>query len=202
MVLLVFFAFLEIYLNSQNNQADTQLGNIYMSNINERVSKHFDAISDQCLTPMATFAETTPPMCEDNKDEYYKWMTYYSHSRNYDSVSWIDEDGNIETIYGEPLQYSTPAIYLDSLKNVISRVAVGSNAEGKQVMLMCAPVRLSIPGIEKCVAMIGELPITYLSEILSLEEGDALVYSIVIRKDNTFVVHNYAASLVMTCRFS
>ncbi len=192
-VCLVCFAALGIYLNRQNEQAVTQLGNIYMSNINERISKHFDAISDQCLTPMTTFAENIPPMCESSKDEYYKWMTYYGHSRNYESVSWVDVDGDINTIYGKPLSYSGPAVFLDTLKAGESRVAVGYNGDGAQVVLMCAPVRLSIPGMEDCIAMIGELPISYLSEILSLEEENALVYSLVIRKDGTFVVRNSAA---------
>ncbi len=192
-VCIVAFAALAFYLNNQNEQAVTQLGNIYMSNINERISKHFDAISDQCLTPMTTFAENIPPMCGSSKDEYFTWMTYYGHSRNYDSVSWCDDEGNIETIYGEPLQYSGPSIFMDALKNGDGRVAVGRNGAGEQVVLMCAPVRLSIPGMENCVAMVGELPISYLSEILSLEEENSLVYSLVIRKDGTFVVRNSAA---------
>lgn len=192
-VCLVAFGALAVYLNRQNEQAVTQLGNIYMSNINNRISKHFDAISEQCLTPMTTFAQNIPPMCESNKEEYLKWMTYYGHSRNYESVSWCDSEGNLETIYGDPLQYSGPAVFLETLKNGESRVAVGNNGKGEQVVLMCAPVRLSIPGMEDCVAMIGELPISYLSEILSLEETDSLVYSLVIRKDGTFVVRNSAA---------
>ncbi len=192
-VCIVAFAALSIYLNRQNEQAVTQLGNIYMSNINERISMHFDAISDQCLTPLTTFAENIPPMCESNKEEYFKWMTYYGHSRNYDSISWVDSEGNLETIYGDPLQYSGPATFLDSLKNGESRVAVGYNGSGEQVVLMCSPVRLSIPGMENCVAMVGEMPISYLSEILSLEDNNTLVYSLVIRKNGDFVVRNSAA---------
>ena len=192
-VCIVAFAALAVYLNRQNEQAVTQLGNIYMSNINERISKHFDAISDQCLIPMTTFAENIPPMCESSKEEYFKWMTYYGHSRDYESVSWCDDEGNIETIYGDPLQYSGPSTFLETLKNGEGRVAVGYNGSGEQVVLMCAPVRLSIPGMEDCVAMVGELPISYLSDILSLEEENALVYSFVIRKDGAFVVRNSAA---------
>ncbi len=192
-VCIVSFVALSVYLNIQNEQAVTQLGNIYMSNINDRVSKHFDAISEQCLTPMTTFAENIPPMCESSKEEYLKWMTYYGHSRDYESVSWCDSEGNLETIYGDPLQYSGPAVFLDSLKEGESRVAVGYNGSGEQVVLMCAPVRLSIPGMEDCIAMIGELPISYLSDTLSLEEENSLVYSLVIRKDGTFVVRNSAA---------
>ncbi len=192
-VCIVAFTALSAYLNRQNEQAVTQLGNIYMSNINDRISKHFDAISDQCLIPMTTFAENIPPMCESNKEEYCKWMTYYGHSRDYESVSWCDDEGNLETIYGDPLQYSGPPKFLETFKNGDGRVAVGYNGSGEQVVLMCAPVSLSIPGMEDCVAMIGELPISYLSNILSLEDEKSLVYSLVIRKDGTFVVRNSAA---------
>ncbi len=192
-ICIIAFAALIVYLNRQNEQAVTQLGNIYMSNINDRISKHFDAISDQCLVPMTTFAENVPPMCEESKEDYFNWMTYYGHSRDYESISWCDDEGNLETIYGDPLQYSGPAIFLESLKKGESRVAVGYNGSGEQVVLMCAPAKLSIPGMENCVAMVGELPISYLSDILSLEEENSLVYSVVIRKDGTFVVRNSAA---------
>lgn len=192
-VCIVAFMSLGIYLNYQNEQAVTQLGNIYMSNINERITKHFEAISAQCLDPLTTFAENIPPMAENSKEEYFKWMTYYGHSRNYNSISWCDEDGNIETIYGNPLQDTGSPIYIESLKNGKSRVAVGYNNAGEQVVLMCSPVKLTIPGMEKCIAMIGEMPISYLSDILSLEEQNSLVYSFVIRTDGTFVVRNSAA---------
>ncbi len=192
-VCIVAFAALTVYLSRQNEQAVTQLGNIYMSNINDRISKHFDAISNQCLTPMKTFAENIPPMYESSKEEYFEWMTYYGHSRGYVSISWCDDEGNIETIYGETLQSSGSTSFLDTFKNGESRVAVGRNSAGEQVALMCTPVRLSIPGMENCIAMIGELPISYLSDTLSLEEENSLVYSFVIRKDGTYVVRNSAA---------
>ncbi len=192
-VCIVAFVALTVYLNHQSEQAVTRLGNIYMSNINERISKHFDAISDQCLTPMTTFAENIPPMCESSKEEYFKWMTYYGHSRNYESVSWCDDEGNLEVIYGESLQTSSNKSFVETFENGESRVAVGQNSSGEQVVLMCAPVRLSIPGMEDCVAMVGELPISYLPDILDLEEEDALVYSFVIRKDGTFVVRDSTA---------
>lgn len=192
-VCIVAFAALAIYLNHQNEQAVTQLGNIYMSNINERITMHFDTISEQCLTPMSTFAGNIPPMCKSNKEEYFKWMTYYGHSRNYESVSWCDNEGNIETIYGEPLQPSGTSLFMEALKKGEGRVAVGLNSSGEQVVLMCAPVRLSIPGMEECIAMVGALPISYLSDVLSLEDNDTLVYSLVIRMDGTFVVRNSAA---------
>lgn len=192
-VCIVAFAALAFYQNRQNEQAVTQLGNIYMSNINDRISKQFGAISDQCLIPMTTFAENIPPMCKNSKEDYYQWMTYYGHSRDYESLSWCDSMGNIETIYGDPLQYSGSAAFLEAMKTGESRVTVGYNGSGEQVVLMCAPVSLDIPDMEDCITMVGELPISYLSELLSLDEGDSLVYSFVIRKNGGFMVRDPAA---------
>jgi len=193
LVCVVAFALLAAYLNRQNDAAVTQLGNIYMSNINSRISKHFGAITDQCLNPMKTFSENIPPMCENNKEEYYKWMTYYGHSRNYTALCWCDSSGNLEMIYGDTIEYSSPSTFINTMKSGESRVAVGRDSSGEQVVLICVPVTLHIPGMEDCVAMVGELPISYLSDILSLEEEDALVYSIVIRKTGSYVVRNSAA---------
>jgi len=192
-VCIVAFMALAVYLNHKNEQAVTQLGNIYMSNINERISKHFDAISDQCLDPMSTFAENIPPMCDSSKDEYFKWMTYYGHSRGYDSISWCDEEGNTEMIYGGQIRFLGSKSLVEAFKSGESRVVVGRNDAGEQVVLMCASVSLSIPGMEDCVAMVGELPISYLSEILDLEANNSLVYSFVIRSDGTFVVRDSSA---------
>jgi|GEM_PF-3818818 hypothetical protein len=114
-VCLVAFTALAVYLNHQNEQAVTDLGNIYMSNINDRISKHFKTISDQCLTPMATFAENTPPMYESSKDGYFEWVTYYGQSRGYESISWCDDEGNIETIYGDQIQFSGSAAFMETM---------------------------------------------------------------------------------------
>ena len=47
--------------------------------------------------------------------------------------------------------------------------------------------------MEDCIALVGELPISYIADTLSLEEESSLIYSFVIRQDGTFVVRNSAA---------
>ncbi len=192
-VCIVAFAALAVYLNWQNEQTVTQLGNIYMSNINDRISKHFGSISDQSLIPMRTLAENVPPSFAGDKDAFYDWITYCGQNRGYESVCWSDADGNFEMIYGDPISFSNPATFLETMENGEDRVAVGTNGTGEQVILMCVPVHLDIPGMEDCIAMVGERPISYMADALSLEEEDALVYSFVIRKNGTFVVRNSAA---------
>jgi len=187
-VCIVAFSALFAYLNSQNEQTITDLGNIYMSSINDRITKHFGSVTDQCLIPMKTLAENVPEYCSRDRDAFYAWLTYSGKSRGYKSVCWCDEDGHFEMIYGEPISFSSPDTFLQVMKNGESRVAVGYNSAGEQVMLMCVPVSVTVPGMEDCIAIVAELPISYMADMLSLEEEDALLYSFVIRKDGTFVV--------------
>ncbi len=193
LICIVAFAALAYYLNQQNDETITQLGNIYMSNINDRITQHFASITNQCLIPMKTFAENVPPMCADDQAAFHDWMTYCGQSRGYASMCWCDAEGNFEPIFGDPIDFYSPKTFLNTMKSGESRVAVGTNSAGKQILLMCVPVSLDVPGMEDCIALVGELPVSYLADALSLEKSESLVYSFVIRKDGTFVVRNSAA---------
>lgn len=119
------FAALSGYLNVQNDQTITQLGNIYMSSINDRITKHFGSVTDQCLLPMKTLAENVPEYCEGDQESFYSWLTYSGHSRGYESVCWCDAEGHLESIYGEPFTFFNPEFSLDMMKKGESWVAVG-----------------------------------------------------------------------------
>jgi len=186
------FTALAFFLNQKTDQAVTQLGNIYMSNINNRISKHFDTITDQFLTQMEIYSESILPMCED-RETYRTWMTAYGKSQDYTSLCRCNSDGSFEMIYGEPIQFSSPSTFLNTMKNGEGRIAMGSNGKGESVVLVCVPISIPIPGMEDCVALVGELPVTYLADILTLEEANSLVYSLVIRKNGAFVMRNSAA---------
>ena len=190
---IIVFTVLSVYMNSQNEETITQLGNIYMSSINDRITRHFGSVSDQFLIPIKTLAESVPETWVKDRDTFYRWLTYSGQSRGYQSVCWSDAEGNCQSIYGDPVTFFDAAYVLDTMKKGESRVVVGYNAKGDQVLLICAPVSLSMPGMESCIAIIAELPIGYMADMLSLEEEDALVYSFVIRTDGTFVVRTSAA---------
>jgi len=187
------FVALAIYSSRQNEQTITQLGNIYMSSMNERITKHFDSIIDHRLVQMEGMTGNIPPAYTADKEALREWLLYNGQSRGYASLAYCGADGSLEMIYGEQVTlYSTEAL-LDAIGNGEGGVAVGSGSEGERVVLIYVPIKLSIPGTEGYAALVGELPISYLAETLSLEENDSLIYSFVIRKDGSFVVRNSSA---------
>lgn len=187
------FGMLAVYLNRQNEQTITQLGNIYMSSMNERISKHFDSIIGHRLVQMEKMTENVPPAYTAGKDALQEWLVYNGQSRDYASLAYCDQSGSLEMIYGEQVSLSSTSAFLRVMESGRGGVAVGVSSKGERVALIYVPVKLAIPGTEDCVALAGELPISYLAETLSLEEEDSLIYSFVIRKDGSFVVRNSAA---------
>ena len=192
-VCIVVFTILAVYLSRQNEQTITQLGNIYMSSMNERITKHFGSITDHRLVQMKALAEDIPPKCGNDKELMYKWLTYSGRTRGYESLGCCHADGTFEMIYGEAAEFSNATTFLKTLENGENRIAVGYNSAGKQIILICVPVSIDIPGMEDCIALVGELPISYIADTLSLEEESSLIYSFVIRQDGSFVVRNSAA---------
>ena len=91
-------------------------------------------------------------------------------------------------LYGDGLTPTEPDAFLNYMKEGEKRLAIGYNDEGEQVVLVGVPLDSKIPGKEDCIALVGELPIGYIADTLSLEDEDSLIYSFVIREDGGFVV--------------
>lgn len=184
------FGVLASYLNRENEQAISQIGNIYMASMNDRISKHFETMTDHRLEQMETLTKTIPPAYRTGKESLAEWLEYNGQARGFDSVSYCHADGSLEIIYGEEIRPYSSTTLLNAIENGQNIVAVGYNGEGEQVILACVSVSVDVPGMEDCIGLVGELPISAIDDSLYLEDEDALIYSFIIRKDGSFVVRN------------
>lgn len=92
------FAVLAVYLNRQNSDVISDLGNIYMSSMNDRISRHFKTMTDHRLVQMETLAETIPPSYRDGKAELSEWLEMNGEARNFDSLAYFYSDGSLEMV--------------------------------------------------------------------------------------------------------
>ena len=106
------FGVLASYLNRENEQAISQIGNIYMASMNDRISKHFETMTDHRLEQMETLTKTIPPAYRTGKESLAEWLEYNGQARGFDSVSYCHADGSLEIIYGEEIRpYSSCLLY-------------------------------------------------------------------------------------------
>ncbi len=184
------FTALTAYLNRQNEQTITQLGNIYMSSMNGQISKHFETITEHRLVQLEAVAKTVPAAYRTSAEALREWVTYNAQTRGYDSVALCRSDGTLETLYGDPAEPSSTEALIRAVGQGTSVVAIGYDNTREQVFLICVPVSVDIPGAEDYVALVGALPVSYVSDALSLGKDDSLIYSHVVRKDGSFVIRS------------
>ncbi len=182
------FLTLSTYLNHQNDTTVAELGNIYMSSMNDRISKHFGSITDNRISQLKSIMDNIPPDYRDSKEKLDEWINYYGKSRGYEAFGYWRDDGKVDMIYGGQIEIRSLSPLQHARRTGKGRVAIGYNGKGEQVVLFCAPVKFDVPGAEHYVGLVGELPISYIDDALSLEDENSLIYSFVIREDGSFVV--------------
>ncbi len=185
------FSFLVRYVNQQIEGTIEQLGDVYMASMNERISKHFETMIDLRLTQLETMIETIPTGYKSDSEKMREWLEYNSRARGFGSLAYYFDDGSFEMVYGNHTGPMNSDAFLESMRNKERKIAVGIDEKKEKIAVLGVPFSTEIPGKGKCIALVGEIPIQYVSDTLSLGDADTLLYSFVIRKDGSFVVRSY-----------
>lgn len=189
----VVFSILIASMNQRSEEAISEVGLTYMNSMNARISKHFSTMMELRLSQLETLADAIPLDSIRNEDPLRQWLIYSAQARGFDSLAYLYSDGSIEMIYGEQVAPTTPAPFLASLQAGEKKISSGTDAEGNSLVLLGVPCSINIDGKAECIALVGDLPISSISDTLSLESEDSLVYSFVIRQDGSFVIRSFDA---------
>jgi len=188
------FVSLAGYMNLRNEKTVNQVGSVYMASMNERISKHFSTMLDLRLTQLDTLIEAIPTNTRKDSDEMREWLEYNGKIRGLESLAYYFEDGSFETLYGTQVASVRAESFLDSMKQGEKKVSVGVDTDGKQSVVIGTPFETEMQDGRKSIAIVGKMPIEYISETLSLDlDDDSLMYSFVIRTDGSFVIRSAGA---------
>ena len=187
------FVFLAVYMNAQSEKTINQVGGIYMASMNERVSKHFSTMLDLRLTQLDTLIEAIPMDTREDSDSVREWLEYNAKIRGLESIAYYFEDGSFETIYGTQVVSIDAEKFRNSMQNGERTISIGIGPDGERSAVIGVPFEIQMKDGRVSIAMVGKIPIEYISEALSLDDDDALMYSFVIRKDGSFVVRSAGA---------
>lgn len=187
------FGFMTQFINKQNNQTMDSVGRLFMTATNERISMHFSTMIALRLSHLKTLAETIPFVRERDGEKFHEWLLYNARIHDFESMAFLYEDGSYELLYGEPVELVNPGQFRESLLSGKQNIWVGIDAEGTRHAVIGAPFTAQMGEGKKCIAITAGMPIKYISDILSLNEDNSLVYSFVLRWDGTFVIRSYGA---------
>ncbi len=189
-VCICIFLALAFFINSQTDKTVDRVGSAYMASMNDRITKHFTTMLDLRMKQLDTLIETLPYGTDKDSKDVRDVLEYNAKIRGFESLAYYFEDESFETIFGDGVVSTKADSFIDSMKKGEKKVAVSVDSEGKQSAIIGAPFEIEMQDGRKSIAIVGQMPIEYISDTLSLDNEDALLYSYVIRYDGTFVIYS------------
>ena len=187
------FGFLAFHMNSQNVETINEVGTIYMTGMSERITMHFETTVEFHLSHLESIVNANQPNGDIPEAQLREQLAYEAEARGFLHLSLYDREGNMEVLYGDEITVSDPQPFRTSLLSGEKKVAVGTNSAGERIILLGIPAEYRLSDGEKSVAAVAGLQVSYIQQILSLDESDTLVHSHIIRRNGSFVIRSGGA---------
>ncbi len=182
------FSFLAFYMNGKSSGTITEMGTIYMSGMSEQISIHFEKTMGLRLAQVEELEKEVPPQEADQ--ELLEELTYSGQARGFDYLAFYNTDGSFDMIYGENVKVTDPEPFFLSLNSDEKKIAVGTDSADEDIVLMGIPAKYRLDNGETSIALVAGIPVSYVKEVLALDENDSMVYSHIIRRDGSFVIQS------------
>lgn len=202
-ICIAIFTFLGFYMTNRNDKTINQVGSIYMRSMNDRISQHFSTMVDLRITQLDTIAETLPNdgANDDQSNRLYKdspslrnALEYNGKIRGFESLAYYYNDRSFEMVYGTQVHSENVDFFHESMLDGKRNISVGNDENGEQCAVIGVPFHVITDDNRESIALVGRMSIEMISETLSLELDNTLLFSFIIRKDGSFVIRSAGAS--------
>ena len=191
---IITFSMLGIYMGRRSKKAVYEIGQIYMSGMNEQMSRHFETVIKLRFDQVGGIVSVVSADNSD-KEKLYEELVYRARVRGFDYLALCSIEGDFQTLYGESIQPLNPGPFVEALVQGEQRVAVGSDSTGNEVVLFGVDAAYPMRNGDRSTGLIAAVPLEYITDFLSLENENQLMYYHIIRPDGSFVIRNSNSEL-------
>ncbi len=184
------FVALGAFIGSQTDKTVERVGSVYMAGMNDRITKHFTTMLDLRIKQLDAIVETLPDKSGIDSEELREWLAESAKIRNLEALAYYFDDGSTETIFGSKIVNIKADSFLENMKLGEKRVSVVVNSDDSQSAVIGVPLDMEMSDGRHSISLVGQMPIEYISDTLSLDEENALFYSYVIRMNGSFVIRS------------
>ena len=182
------FSIFAAHMSNQSALTINKVGTLYMSNMSQQTSIHFESIIAIQMNQLRTLTDTISSDAVHDDRALQEELIGQAKARDFSYLGFCSSDGTLEMLYGSQLTVTDPEPFLNSLQADRQKVAIGTNAQGEKVILLGMPSPHPATPEHDCAALVAGLPVSYISDNLSLEENNERAYSFIIRRDGSFVI--------------
>ena len=188
-ICIVIFAWMYQFLGEKNEETVTEIGMIYMSEMNRQLEQKYSSIIDLRRSQVEGILKRTSPDSVVYDEQMLEEMRLNASVRNALYMGFYTRGGDNETIYGEPLELDS-ADEFQRLLNGEIQVTSCLLADGKKMLLLGIEAEYPMSGGRTSELLIVGFDMEDLEQALVTQEENALVYTHIIQADGNFVVRN------------
>lgn len=185
------FTAMTVYMRNESSEAMQNVGEIYMKETSNQLRRHFNSVIELRLSQVEGIIRRTPP--EDfngYSDMMMEQLEISGRVRGFSYLALYATDGTEEVIYGEPIKAENESEFLASLNAEESKLIQGETASGEKVMMLGVSTTYPMKSGKSCTGLVAGIDWEYMSDIIVMEEDNALLYSHIIARDGSFLVRN------------
>ena len=184
------FSYLAVQMNKRGAKAIGELGAIYMAGMSEQAATHFGTTIELRLSQVGALVDSVPPGTTRDDASMRVVLSYSARARGFDHLALCRQDGSFEMLYGSQMTAGGSEEFLASLTNGEEMMAAGVDDTGEELILMGVPAAYSLEDGGESVALVAALPVSYISDTLSLNTDNAMIYYFIIDQDGEFIVRD------------
>jgi len=181
------FVWITTYMIDENDKTISEVGEIYMSEMGQQISMHFATTIDLYqseLEGMATLIQQKTGFAES---ETYDDLSKAARKLGFSYLGLYSEGGSCDVVFGEAVHINEEDTFIGAQADGGHKIADGVNQAGDIYLFLRVPAEFTMKNGKASTELVGGLPMSVLSDILSLNIGATKVYSEIIRKDGTYV---------------
>ena len=111
---IVIFSILGIYMSQKSRKAVYKVGEIYMSGMNEQMSRHFETVIKLRFDQVSGIVSVVSTDNND-KEALYEELIYRAQVRDFDYLALCSAEGNFETLLRTPNTAAQPRTFCRSI---------------------------------------------------------------------------------------
>ncbi len=191
---IVVFLWVSVRMSQRSEDSITEIGSIYMAEMNRQIEQKFSAIMDLRLSQVQGIIDRTPPETTAYGEEMLSEMTLSAEIRNFTYLALYTPDGESEILLGdgsiEIIQHDS---FMESLNKGSNKIGSGYDQNGERLLVMGVDADYEMSGGRTSTALVAALPMQQLEQELVLDGENSLMYTHVIYEDGSFVIRTGSA---------
>ncbi len=189
-VCIIVFVFLVLIMGQRTQATIDEISGIYMSEMSTQLKQKFTTTVGLRLEQVEGLLRRTSPEESDYGKDLFDDLKIGGEVRDFSYLSLYSEDGEHKIVYGEEIEISDKEMFMESLADNGSVVAMGTDKEGERLLLLGKEARYPMGDGKESIVLLAGIPMDYLKEALFLDSEDTMVFTHIIDPSGNFVIRS------------